>query len=441
MYSVSLLSSAVIATRSTNNTTGTNVAVNFSLVPLLKGLAIGKVLSELVESMDVVNHQHREYRSERVVGGDTWQLPEDAEMEDVNGQEGYTFTRLISIPKNLKECIQTVEENGIKVRHKLRFVIQLLNPDGHVSEVSHLPDLTHPILTILLQLRATLPISIFISPNLPLNENNELVNQLPQTIHDSEEISHYAPPLYGEHVLDQLYSGVETSGYETPALREGTATPFTSHSRSGSIENLASMNGLTSSSLSVSMLESRLSSMQNPSWGRERAHEAGDSTPAYGSHENILGAEFLHHREMLARNENFMTSGGPRRRQSPSNPLSRRVSEERYATPGTHSPQHVELSREELSKVPSYGTALQTPLRTSNSGNLPTYESATSRPPSPIPPTPPIPHQAHTANPALLGNNTESTVLPNGPTSVGGNGGGSHEELPRLRSLPIRGRH
>lgn len=122
--------------------TGTNVAVNFSLVPLLKGLAIGKIVSELVESMDVVNHQHREYHSERVVGEDAWQLPEDAEMEDVNGEEGYIFTRLISIPKNLKECVQTVEESGIKVRHKLRFVIQLLNPDGHISEVSNLPYLT-----------------------------------------------------------------------------------------------------------------------------------------------------------------------------------------------------------------------------------------------------------------------------------------------------------
>lgn len=295
-----------------------------------------------------------------------------------------------------------------------------------------------------MQLRATLPISIFISPNLPLNENNELVNQLPQTACGSEEISHYAPPLYGEHVLDQLYSSVETSGYETPAHRDGSATPFASHSRSGSIENLASMNGLTSGNLSASMLESRLSSMQNPSWARERAHDAGDSTPAYGSHENTPGAEFLHHRDMLARNENFMTSGGLRSRQSPRNPLSRRVSEEQYTTPGTHSPQHVELSSEELCKVPSYGTALQTPLRTSNGGNLPTYESATSRSPSPVRPTPPLPqfpHQVHTTNPASLGNNTDSTVLANGSTLIRGAGGGSHDELPRFRSLPIRGRH
>ena len=120
------------------------MAVDFSLVPLLKGLAIGKIVSELVESMVVVNHQNREYHSERVVGEDAWQLPEGAEMEDVNGQEGYAFTRLISIPKSLKQCLQSVEERGIKVRHKLKFVIQLLNPDGHTSEVSHLADLTFP---------------------------------------------------------------------------------------------------------------------------------------------------------------------------------------------------------------------------------------------------------------------------------------------------------
>ena len=248
-------------------------------------------------------------------------------------------------------------------------------------------------------------------------------------------------------MLDQLYSGVETSGYETPAQRDGSATPFTSRSRAGSTENLVPMNGLASGNLSASMLESRLSSMQNLSsnrGARDRVHDSGDSTSAYGSYENTPGTEFLHHREMLARNENFMTSGGTTSRQSPSNPLSRRVSEEQYASPGTYSPQHVELSSEELSKVPSYGTALQTPLRTSNTQNLPTYETATSRPPSPIPPTPPMPQtprQAHTVSSGSLGNNSDSAILSNGTARIREGGGGSHDELPRLRPLQPRGRH
>ncbi len=42
----------------------------------------------------------------------------------------------LDLPRKLGRCIQDVNAQGIKVRHKLRVVVALKNPDGHVSEVS-----------------------------------------------------------------------------------------------------------------------------------------------------------------------------------------------------------------------------------------------------------------------------------------------------------------
>ena len=40
------------------------------------------------------------------------------------------------MPKNLKECLQSVTQSGFKIKHYLEFNLQLRNPDGHLSQVS-----------------------------------------------------------------------------------------------------------------------------------------------------------------------------------------------------------------------------------------------------------------------------------------------------------------
>lgn len=60
---------------------------------------------------------------------------DSVEMEDIEGQEGYAFSRNIAIPQSLKKCVQSVEALGIKVRHSLCLTVRLRNPDGHFSEV------------------------------------------------------------------------------------------------------------------------------------------------------------------------------------------------------------------------------------------------------------------------------------------------------------------
>ena len=131
-YSLSTPTKAVIF--------GTNIQVDFRLIPLLKGLKFGKVTTELNEKLELsIKGPRAPIKSRqmtRSIAKDEFQLPEDAETEDVEGQDGFTFSRAVRIPQSLKKCVQTVEVLGIKVRHNLSFNVQMHNPDGHISEVS-----------------------------------------------------------------------------------------------------------------------------------------------------------------------------------------------------------------------------------------------------------------------------------------------------------------
>lgn len=123
---------------------GTSLRVDFRLIPLLKGLRIGEINSHMVEHHEVaVNHElstapgRNVFRISRTVAEDTIQLGDDDNLEIIDEvAEGHRFSRYLELPKTLTRCLQDAETRGIKVRHKLKFRIQLLNPDGHVSEVN-----------------------------------------------------------------------------------------------------------------------------------------------------------------------------------------------------------------------------------------------------------------------------------------------------------------
>lgn len=131
-YSLSTPTKAVIF--------GTNVQVDFRLIPLLKGLRFGKVVTQLNEKQEVsIRGPRAPIKSRQItrsIAKDDYRLPDDAESENIDGQDGYTFSRSIRIPQSLTKCLQTVDALGIKIRHNLSFNVQMHNPDGHVSEVS-----------------------------------------------------------------------------------------------------------------------------------------------------------------------------------------------------------------------------------------------------------------------------------------------------------------
>lgn len=147
-----------------------------------------------------------------------------------------TFLR---IPPSLSKCTQDCDiQTHLKVRHKLKFNIGLCNPDGHTSE-----------------LRASLPVQIFISPFVTVRarteENSDAQDPQDYTENDEEvlfssdphntsltNLQQYeadarqasedqseetlrsnphsyssftglvAPPMYEQHVYDKLWSDV-----------------------------------------------------------------------------------------------------------------------------------------------------------------------------------------------------------------------------------------
>lgn len=232
------------------------------------------------------------------------------------------------------------------------------------SKLCHL----HLVTDTCFQLRATLPVTVFISPNLPIDENNNLIERNPQAaLRALEDLAQQAPPLYGEHQFDQLYSELDISGYRTPGNGSGPGTPFGTLSRNLSAENLASMNALMGPNISASALHSRLSSLH--------ANSMNSDNPAEADAGN--------------RNSNSHSPGGAELSRRPSDEVDHDHLPSGMVTPY---PQYDEI--ESLSRVPSYETAVRTAPRTPyNNADLPDYESATAG--DFVTPPPRSPQQVH----------------------------------------------
>ncbi|KAI1817334.1 arrestin domain-containing protein [Poronia punctata] len=348
---------------------GTTVPLEMRFTPLLKGLEMGKITIKLVEVQEFTSSTSpmRTHKNERDVTTWYYEVEREKHWHDIieeTGQDGWVVKEDLPLPKKLNKCLQDCCVRGIKIRHKLRLAVALKNPDGHTSE-----------------LRASLPITIFISPNMPLDEDGNLVAQSPDVVTQNVDAQrNMAPPGYGQHVLDQLYDDADISGTMTPGAYSGFSSPFYGQSRSGSVENLGALSALHGTTITPAALSSRLQNMSMDDSRHGRFHPryesgigSGALTPIY--REGEQATEFSH---------------------GHSPPLSRRTSEENLAGasqgagPSGHStpPAHSEFpSLEELSRVPSYTTATKTPLPRNTSFPdslaLPDYNAAMSAPGSP----------------------------------------------------------
>jgi hypothetical protein len=229
---------------------------------------------------------------------------------------------------------------------------------------------------IVFKLRATLPVSVFISPNMAIDDNNNLVDQTPQTAQRAlDDLVQQAPPLYGEHQFDQLFSEVDISGYRTPGPISGPGTPFGTLSRNLSAEDLPSMAAVSNGDISASALHSRLT--------RLHANNVSHTPPLDTSdHHDSDSAHRTQPQTPDYFTLNLNSGSDPQSPEGPSNSGSRRGSEEHdrdnlpsgMATP--YHPQFLEV--ENLSRVPSYSTAVRSTARTHYSGDLPDYQAAVS---------------------------------------------------------------
>lgn len=295
-----------------------------------------------------------------------------------------------------------------------------------------------------MQLRATLPVSIFISSHLAIDDNNNLTGQTPQSTRIAvDEFAHQAPPLYGEHTFDQLYSELDPSGYRTPGPGSGPGTPFTPLSRNISSENLASMNALTNTDISASALHHRLINLNASPL--HHPVTTGTSAPSEGLH-GLHGSQSPTdghniHRQLGVSNDYFGAVSGSNSHSHGSPELSRRPSDEvepEVLPSGMATPFHPQYDEvETLSRVPSYSTAVRCAVRPRDSG-LPDYNAviASSLPTLSVPQSP---QQAYIRSGRASGAATPLEV----PTRSGyfnSHGTNADDEERRLRLVQARAR-
>ncbi|KAF1941700.1 carbon catabolite repression protein cred [Clathrospora elynae] len=332
-----------------NYIVGTQVIADFVLIPLRKGVEISTIKMELIESRQLF----ADYAGRRVshsmdtpVAVIESNMPENSahmvpdSMDDADAlyDESHRFAMTLDLPKSLKNCRQSVDTENIRLSHKLRLYVNLKNPEGHTS-----------------QLLVKNHIHLFISPNLPPNEDQSVV--VDQNILNAQalqdEVNQNAPPTYARHQLDELYNDIDPAGFMTPGfhsrMNSGANTPFYAHSRSGSAEDLTtSLNAVanqTGGGASAIALQYRLQNLNlnqddRPSrFAPSRQHSSGDSTPAPSSEPAYF---------------DLPTSN---------------------------------YDMDALVRTPSYNTALRTPAGSRTPGSidvaLPSYEIAMSRPSSP----------------------------------------------------------
>ncbi|KAH7119674.1 carbon catabolite repression protein cred [Dendryphion nanum] len=333
-----------------NYIVGTTVRADFVLVPLRKGVDITTIKMELVESRQMfVNYAGRRvsHTSELVVAHKEGEMPENSTHLVPDGvdnveeifDESHRFSMALELPKSLKNCRQSVDTDWLRISHKLRLYVNLHNPEGHTS-----------------QLLVKNHVHLFISPNLPPNEDQSVVvdpSVLSSTAME-DEANRNAPPTYGLHQLDELYNDIDPSGFMTPGgIRSlgnsGANTPFYGHSRSGSAEDITSLDAITND---------------------DEASSRGVTNGGGAS------ASALQHRlqNLSLTSNNRSTRYVPGRQHSSGG-----------STPQDYFGSATEYDMAALSRTPSYNTAVRTPgPRTPISyQDLPSYEIATSRPSSP----------------------------------------------------------
>ncbi|KAL7665044.1 Arrestin C-terminal-like domain-containing protein [[Candida] zeylanoides] len=124
---------------------GSSVPISFIIVPIAKGLSLRALNGVLVQHYHVASpHSGQSPEYEELFGQQDMAFPDPSTLP----VDQWQFKSHFKLPPNLNKLTQTCDlKNGIiQVKHRLRISIQLLNREGHTSE-----------------LRANLPVYLYIS--------------------------------------------------------------------------------------------------------------------------------------------------------------------------------------------------------------------------------------------------------------------------------------
>ena len=407
---------------------GSRAPVRFILVPLKKGLTVKRIevkAQEVIITRCGLGYNGVEDPPKiryRLCEKDTFDVPEGTETTDLgDGNEGFEFTRHVQLPRNLADFSPDFVSDTLRwrIKHEVHYAVSLRNPEGHISRIE-----------------GKIPCVIYMAPYLRVNNRSELEGPARNPNPDDGGA---APPLYGEHQYDSIYSEVDQSGFMTPGIVSGATTPRRASQLQSGLAGinaeedteLPDINPAERADLNVNTLQNRLISLDDTIQARavanELSHHASPLPQQSPEHENPA---YFPPPATFAAVDSTLMPGQTR--------------------PGT--PIHVEdYDAEELAKVPSYQTAVQPkPIVSSAVSGLPTYEQTLSRPPSPgtqilgrTPPAPGMqvygrtpPSQGHSG--LLSGHQSYSAPEPSTSGSrtpvASAHGGPSGEHLPSRRN-------
>ncbi|KAI9845075.1 MAG: hypothetical protein M1837_005079 [Sclerophora amabilis] len=327
---------------------GSSVRVDLKIVPLSKTIKFGDIKISVMESQ---HYKVREHCSDmkREITSEIFRLEGGPQMINDSGQDGWQMPCVVNLPRILINCLQDVHVKGIKITHKVQVAVDILNEDGHVSEVI-----------------ASFPINIYISPSFMVDESNRLSGPAPHNdqIRRQLESESAAPPRYEQRELDQLWSDLDPSLYTPAGGRSGVTSPLQSQSRN-SLENLTSTHPSHAHAghmVPPQLLSNRLQFVaRTGNVGRRTAAPLDDDVSS-----SSASATAPTRNHSIPRRTGSRNVTGPR--------LSRRSP---LGQPGTHHLEHVD---DNLSKVPSYGTAVRSSTSNVISRDLPSYHTATRTP-------------------------------------------------------------
>lgn len=302
---------------------GSSTPVHLSMTPLLKGLKLGAVKMTLVEISILTTPFGHSKQVEKIVANKTIEATEDG----YEGHDVWEVDDFFPIPPSLSKVTQDVEvPNLIKVSHKFKFVVGLKNPGGHTSE-----------------LRASLPIHIFISPNVAVSSHNPdpetnggaagedtLFSDNGGSSNNETLLLEDAPPTYSDHIYDRLWSEISISALNTP-MASGANTPIVSRRNSLDFDALAP-------NLAAMSMDNLFHRAAPPA-----AHN-GSSVPS------VPGSPSPSHDYFSIPHDTSV----------PSTPG---VVMRGFDSGSAASRQNSTTDLESLSRVPSYGTALKSPAR------------------------------------------------------------------------------
>ncbi|KAE8369931.1 hypothetical protein BDV27DRAFT_171664 [Aspergillus caelatus] len=113
---------------------GGKIRVTYRFVPLLKGLNVKSIQSDIIETHTVSKPSFAS-RSREVLT-DVFDPPTWEEMDiSTDDRCWYQCSRMLHLPKSTRQCLQSIATTVLQVRHSIQFLITLANPDGHLSSV------------------------------------------------------------------------------------------------------------------------------------------------------------------------------------------------------------------------------------------------------------------------------------------------------------------